>query len=96
MFQKDPESVGKPASRTARPPRSLDADPTRGTYRAPEDDFFCLRYGVWYPSFDCAVRTRYRTSGGCLDCDQGRFNLKRHAPALTPRELRLLRRAYHG
>ncbi len=46
------------------------------------DDFFCLRYEVWYPSIDCAIRTRYRTSAGCLRCDQGRFNLKRHAAAV--------------
>lgn len=46
---------------------------------SPGDDFFCIRYRVWYPSFDCAVRTRFRTSEGCLRCDQGRFNLKRHA-----------------
>jgi hypothetical protein len=43
------------------------------------DDFFCLRYRVWYPSQDCALRTKFRTSPGCLSCDQGRFNLKRHA-----------------
>lgn len=50
--------------------------------RDAEDDFYCLRYRVWYPSFDCAVRTRFRTSAGCLACDQGRFNLKRHATAV--------------
>ena len=50
--------------------------------RATEDDFFCIRYRVWYPSFDCAIRTRFRTSEGCLRCDQGRFNLKRHTLAL--------------
>jgi hypothetical protein len=47
-------------------------------HRDPEDDFFCLRYGVWYPSFDCAVRTKFKTSVGCLTCEQGRFNMKRH------------------
>jgi len=46
------------------------------------DDFFCIRYRVWYPSFDCAIRTRFRTAEGCLRCDQGRFNLKRHAAAM--------------
>ncbi|HXV77916.1 MAG TPA: hypothetical protein VD788_16515 [Candidatus Polarisedimenticolaceae bacterium] len=55
----------------------------RGKYRAPEDDFYCLRYGVWYPSIDCAFRTRYRTAPGCRDCEQGRFNLKRHARAIA-------------
>ena len=47
------------------------------------DDFFCLRFKVWYPSFDCAIRTRYRTSPSCRDCEQGRFNLKRHASELA-------------
>ena len=47
------------------------------------DDFFCLRYAVWYPSLDCAFRTRHRTAPGCLRCEQGRFNLKRHAQAIA-------------
>ena len=47
-------------------------------YRGPDDDFFCLRFGVWYPSFDCAVRTRFDTCPACRRCEQGRFNLKRH------------------
>lgn len=50
------------------------------------DDFFCIRYRVWYPSFDCAIRTQFHTAEGCLRCDQGRFNLKRHAA-----EVRVLR-----
>lgn len=54
----------------------------RCSHRDPEDDFICLRYQVWYASFDCALRTKFRTSPGCLNCEQGRFNLKRHAPAL--------------
>ncbi len=60
--------------------------------RDPEDDFFCLRYQVWYASFDCALRTKFQTCEGCADCEQGRFNLKRHAAALArvqaPRWLR--------
>lgn len=62
-------------------------DEERG--RGAEDDFFCLRFGVWYPSFDCAIRTKFRTCGGCLDCDQGRFNLKRHADELRGRKFEL-------
>jgi hypothetical protein len=54
----------------------------RCTLRDSGDDFFCQRYQLWYPSIDCAIRTRYRTSGGCANCDQGRFNLKRHASTL--------------
>ena len=49
------------------------------------DDFFCIRFAVWYPSFDCAFRTKFRTCPSCSNCDQGRFNLKRHA-AVLPRE----------
>ena len=51
---------------------------SRCTHRDAADDFFCLRYGVWYPSLDCAIRTRFHTSPGCRRCEQGRFNLKRH------------------
>lgn len=54
----------------------------RCEFRHKEDDFFCIRYQVWYSSRDCAVRTKFRTSDGCLDCEQGRFNLKRHDGAL--------------
>ena len=52
------------------------------SYRDPQDDFYCLRYGVWYRSLDCAFRTRFKTSAGCFACEQGRFNLKRHRAAL--------------
>jgi hypothetical protein len=58
--------------------------------RDPDDDFFCLRYQVWYPSFDCAIRTKFKTSRGCLACEQGRFNFKRHATALIRYPFRLI------
>jgi hypothetical protein len=54
----------------------------RQTGRLPGDDFFCQRYQVWYASVDCALRTKFQTSPGCLQCDQGRFNLSRHRTAL--------------
>ncbi len=54
----------------------------RAARREPGDDFFCVRYQIWYPSFDCAIRTQHRTAPGCLDCEQGRFNLKRHQNAV--------------
>jgi hypothetical protein len=53
--------------------------------RDADDDFSCLRYRVSYPSIDCAFRTLYRTCPGCLDCEQGRFNLKRHRATLLRR-----------
>jgi hypothetical protein len=74
-----------------------DGRPCRGRrpwqLRLPGDDFYCLRYGVWYPSLDCAFRTKYQTSPGCARCDQGVFNLKRHHEALRERRLPVLREA---
>jgi hypothetical protein len=69
-----------------------DDEPATGPTGTPSsgDDFFCLRYRVWYPSFDCAIRTRFRTSDGCLRCDQGRFNLRRHGEAVSRVRWRLL------
>jgi hypothetical protein len=58
------------------------AAPGAWARREPGDDFFCLRYRIWYPSHDCAIRTRFRTSPGCARCDQGLFNARRHAEAL--------------
>ena len=55
----------------------------REASKGAEDDFFCLRFQVWYPSIDCAYRTRWHTCGACAHCDQGRFNLKRHAAAIA-------------
>jgi hypothetical protein len=55
----------------------------RRVRRSGDDDFFCLRFQLWYPSRDGAIRTRYRTCDACLDCDQGRFNARRHAADLA-------------
>jgi hypothetical protein len=65
------------------------ASPMRSEHRDAQDDFFCLRYQVWYPSFDCAARTRFKTCDGCRDCQQGRFNLKRHAGELRATRLNI-------
>ena len=73
--------------------RDLQALPARPAHHGADerqapldgDDFYCLRFSTWYRSFDCAFRTRYRTCDSCSDCDQGRFNLKRHAAALVDR-----------
>ena len=53
--------------------------------RDADDDFYCLRFSVPYPSIDCAFRTLYKTCPGCLNCEQGRFNLKRHRATLLGR-----------
>lgn len=52
------------------------------TGRLAGDDFFCLRYQIWYTSIDCAYRTRFQSAPGCLRCEQGRFNEKRHSQSL--------------
>ena len=57
----------------------------RASHRDADDDFRCLRFKVSYPSIDCAFRTLYKTCPGCLDCEQGRFNLKRHRATLLRR-----------
>lgn len=49
-------------------------------------DFYCHRFRVWYPSIDCALRTRDQNYEGCSACDQGRFNLRRHAETLWQQE----------
>lgn len=84
MAQTDPDL-------SAHEPRALRCD-----HREAGDDFFCLRYQLWYRSFDCAVRTRFRTAPGCLACDQGRFNHSRHKAALGTLPARLLRLYSNG
>jgi len=75
----------------SEPKRTANAKATIGAckQREADDDFFCLRYQVWYPSFDCAIRTKFQTSPGCARCEQGRFNHKRHATALVRYRFRL-------
>lgn len=75
VFHEQPMNVLQTNRRWVAEPEAHDA----------RDDFFCLRFGVPYPSIDCAFRTRFRTYPGCDNCDQGRFNLKRHAAALSGR-----------
>ena len=67
-------------------------EPARASPRLPGDDFYCLRYRLWYASRDCAYRTLHATAPGCEGCDQGRFNLRRHVGTLlrveAPRQAR--------
>ena len=50
------------------------------SHRAPEDEFFCEKYAVWYPMRDCNFRVLHRTFEGCVSCFQGRVNLRRLGP----------------
>jgi len=49
-------------------------------YRCADDDFFCVKYQVWYPLADCNTRVLHRTYQGCVDCFQGRVNLRQAVP----------------
>lgn len=46
------------------------------SYRPPDANFFCWKYGVWYNVMDCCYRHFRKTFSGCADCGQGRNNLK--------------------
>jgi len=46
------------------------------TYRPPDANFFCWKYGVWYNLLDCCYRHYRQTYTGCSDCGQGESNLK--------------------
>lgn len=66
-----------------KPPQQDDTiEPHGASPRMVGDDFYCLRYSLWYASRDCAYRTFHATAPGCARCDQGRFNLQRHSRTL--------------
>jgi hypothetical protein len=73
-----PESV-------APTPRRRRSGTLRCTYKGNDDDFFCWKFQLWYPSIDCAYRVQHRTCSPCADCAQGRRNLERRAPDLSRR-----------
>ncbi len=58
-----------------RPPRE---ENLKCSYRPPDADFFCWKYGVWYNLMDCCYRHERRTFSGCAPCGQGARNLKVH------------------
>ena len=77
--------AGKREHRVAQARPDIANEAATASHREADDDFWCLRYGVWYPSIDCAFRTLHETCPGCLRCEQGRFNLKRHRTTLLRR-----------
>ncbi|HKY30986.1 MAG TPA: hypothetical protein VJV23_00500 [Candidatus Polarisedimenticolia bacterium] len=44
--------------------------------RGPHDDFYCQKYQVWYRLDDCVYRGLNRTYAGCVDCAQGKMNIR--------------------
>ncbi len=67
------------------PSRRRQTSSLRCTYKAPDDDFFCWKFQIWYPSLDCAYRNLHRTCAPCADCAQGSRNLERRATDLASR-----------
>lgn len=76
--------VEEPAPEPARPAGRRTGS-MRCTYKAPEDDFFCWKFQLWYPSIDCAYRVKHATCTPCANCAQGRRNLERRAEDLAQR-----------
>jgi hypothetical protein len=52
--------------------------------RGPDDDFFCHKYQVWYRVEDCVYRGTNKTFTGCVNCFQGRLNIRSHEKGLKP------------
>ena len=46
------------------------------SYRPPDANFYCWKYGVWYNLMDCCYRHDRRTFPGCSSCGQGEGNLR--------------------
>lgn len=56
--------------------RARRRDVLKCTYRPPDANFFCWKYGVWYNLLDCCYRHFRQTYSGCAGCGQGASNLK--------------------
>ncbi|HEU4403260.1 MAG TPA: hypothetical protein VFT43_14280 [Candidatus Polarisedimenticolia bacterium] len=50
----------------------------RCSYRSPDADFYCWKYGVWYNLMDCCYRHARQTYAGCAGCGQGEGNLRQN------------------
>jgi len=61
------------------------------TYRPPDADFYCWKFGVWYNIGDCCYRHALRTFAGCADCGQGAGNLKARRQQINAYRARICR-----
>lgn len=71
----DPPVDPTPAAEAGRPGRRR-LPVLKCSYRPPDANFFCWKYGVWYNLMDCCYRHDRRTFSGCSACGQGASNLK--------------------
>ena len=79
----EPSEPAGDAARTdggTRPPEVI-----RCTYRPPDADFYCWKFGVWYNLMDCCDRHYDQTYDGCVDCGQGRNNLRQNRTTYAER-----------
>jgi|SoiMethySBSTD1v2_1073268.scaffolds.fasta_scaffold3144999_1 hypothetical protein len=60
-----------------------EAPPAAGT-RSPRDDFFCIKYQVWYRLDDCVYRGVHKTFPGCVSCFQGHLNIRSRETGSRP------------
>jgi hypothetical protein len=75
----------EPAGGEARTDGSRPLETIRCTYRPPDADFYCWKFGVWYNLMDCCDRHYDRTYEGCVDCGQGRNNLRQNRTTYAER-----------
>ena len=60
-----------------------EAPAAEGT-RGPFDDFFCIKYQVWYRLEDCVYRGVNKTFSGCVNCFQGHLNIRSRETGARP------------
>jgi hypothetical protein len=70
------EKADQVGSEGEAPARRRRAQILKCSYRSPDANFFCWKYGVWYNLMDCCYRHDRRTFPGCTKCGQGEGNLK--------------------
>ena len=75
----------EPADNAARTDGERPLEVVRCTYRPPDADFYCWKFGVWYNLMDCCDRHYDRTYEGCVDCGQGRNNLRQNRTTYAER-----------
>ena len=70
--------VGAASEACVAPEPSARTEVPRSSYRPPNTDFYCWKYGVWYNLMDCCYRHTRQSYSGCADCGQGRNNLRQN------------------
>ena len=64
--------------------QAADGAPSAEGARGPRDDFFCIKYQVWYRLDDCVYRGVHKTFPGCVSCFQGHLNIRSRETGSRP------------